>query len=498
MDALGHHADEQDGLVGHHPGQVEERVEQVAGEHVAGHVLGRRHVLQRRIGEQLPDQLGMGQLEQERVRHLGVDLERVPQAELGVGEPRLAAEVLVQQLRHHHGVRRVHRVGGGQVVVLAGVDDDAGPRVHLPGEPLVDERPHRVDVAEDDAVHAVVQHHVEALEPGQRGDLRHAQAGGVVGQPDVAAELAGHVVQRGAHQPEVLPGGVGPGVPLPGRALRHVVQQRLPGGPDHRDDVGPLPRRRLRLRDVLVDVPGRHDQVDPRHRRVGGGGNHLVPLRPPVVDQGNSFPDRTGGGIPGRVSLVPRRQTELDQARGGVHGQRAQVGVGAASHRVPDRQGDPVLEPGRLADRVGEPVHPRHPVLVRPVQAGQPQHGAFHGDGGMRPGQVGDRLPGEPGQLAGLRHQRRVQVQLAVHEATRCSNSFRTDGTLRIRPSARSACPGTYPLPTSIVTSAASPSAPSAAAAEARRHARRRSPCRLALSTGSPRPRSLGRLRTLR
>ena len=92
-------------------------------------------------------------------------------------QPGLVREVLVEQLGHGHRVRRLDRVGGGEVVVLAGVDDDAGPGVDLPGEPLVDERADRVDVAEQDAVHRVVEHHVEPLQPGQRGDLRHAQPG---------------------------------------------------------------------------------------------------------------------------------------------------------------------------------------------------------------------------------------------------------------------------------------------------------------------------------
>ena len=103
------------------------------------------------------------------------------------GQPGLVREELVEQLRHRHRVRRLDRVGGGEVVVLAGVDDDAGAGVHLPGEPLVDERADRVDVAEQDAVHRVVEHHVQPLQPGQRGDLRHAQPGRVVGQPHVPA-----------------------------------------------------------------------------------------------------------------------------------------------------------------------------------------------------------------------------------------------------------------------------------------------------------------------
>src|SRR6185312_14455791 len=95
---------------------------------------------------------------------------------------------------------------------------------------------------------------------------------------------------------------------------------------------------------------------------------------------------------------------------------------------------------------------------------GQPQHGPFHRHRGVRAGQVRDRLPGQPGQLAGPGDERRIEVQLAGHAPTRRSNSCRTDGVVRIRSSAKSAWPGTYPLPTSIVTSAAMPSAPRAAA----------------------------------
>ena len=206
----------------------------------------------------------MCELHPERVGQVGVDLEGVPQTELPVLEARLLGEVLVQQLAGGHRVRGLDGVGGGQVVVLAGVDDDAGAGVHLSAEPLVDERAHRVDVAEEDAVHAVVEHHVEPLEARQCGDLGHAQAAGVVGQPYVAPELPARLVERRAHQPEVLLGRVGAGEPLAGGALGHVVEQRLAGRPDHGDHVGSLPGGLLRLRDVLVDVAGRDDQVDPR------------------------------------------------------------------------------------------------------------------------------------------------------------------------------------------------------------------------------------------
>src|SRR3954465_3146647 len=48
--------------------------------------------------------------------------------------------------------------------------------------------------------------------------------------------------------------------------------------------------------------------------------------------------------------------------------------------------------------------------------------------------------------------------------ARRRVNNLWTPGSVRSRSSAKAACPGMYPLPTSMVTSTASPSAPSAAA----------------------------------
>ena len=264
---LGHHPDQQDALPGQRADQVEEPVEQVAAEDVAGHVPRRRHPLQRGVREQVARQHRVGELEPERVGDVGVDLEGVAEPELPVLEPGLLGEVLVEQLAGGDGVRGLDGVGGGEVVVLAGVDDDPGAGVDLAAEALVDEGADRVDVAEEDPVHRVVEHHVEPLEAGQGRDLGHAQAAGVVGQPDVAAELLRGLVERRPHEPEVLLRGVGAGEALAGRALGHEVEQALPGRADHRDDVGALAGGGLRLRDVLVDVAGGDDQVDPRLRR---------------------------------------------------------------------------------------------------------------------------------------------------------------------------------------------------------------------------------------
>ncbi len=74
----------------------------------------------------------------------------------------------------------LHGVGGRQVVVLAGVDDDAGARDEPARDVLVDEGPAHVDVAEEDPVHGVVEEHVEPLDRGHPGDLGHAEARRVV------------------------------------------------------------------------------------------------------------------------------------------------------------------------------------------------------------------------------------------------------------------------------------------------------------------------------
>ena len=71
-----------------------------------------------------------------------------------------------------------------------------------------------------------------------------------------------------AHVVEVLvqPGAVGGAQILlqaRHRAL-HEVEQALPCRADDRDDIGSLSGRGLRLRDVLVDVAGGDDEVDPR------------------------------------------------------------------------------------------------------------------------------------------------------------------------------------------------------------------------------------------
>ena len=89
---LGQHAEQVDRLPGRDRGQHEERVLLVAAEDVARHVLGRRHVLERRVGEDLARRLGLRDLVEQAVLELGVDLEGVAEADLPVLEARVLRE----------------------------------------------------------------------------------------------------------------------------------------------------------------------------------------------------------------------------------------------------------------------------------------------------------------------------------------------------------------------------------------------------------------------
>ena len=85
-------------------------------------------------------------------------------------------------------------------------------------------------------------------------------------------------------------------------------------------------------------------------------------------------------------------------------GELAQVGTLGAAQRVPDREGDAVLEPHVCADDVDEPVDPGGAVAVGSFETGQPQRGALDGDGGVLLGESDDGPAHRAGQGPGLAH----------------------------------------------------------------------------------------------
>ena len=140
VDRLGHHAEELDRLLGGDADEIEEAVDAMRPEDVARLVLGGRHPLDRMAREDLPHQLRLRHLHQKRVFDRLVDLEGVAEPHELVGQPGALGERLVDELRRDDGVRLLDGVGGGEVVVLAGVDDDAGARDHAAREVLIAQR----------------------------------------------------------------------------------------------------------------------------------------------------------------------------------------------------------------------------------------------------------------------------------------------------------------------------------------------------------------------
>ena len=156
------------------------------------------------------------------------------------------------------------RVGGAQVVVLAGVDDDAEVAVDRARDALVDQRAEHVDVAVEDPVEGVVDHVVEALHRAHRRELRHAQPRAEARQAHIAPVALGPLIERLAHDAEVRLRGERPAVALRGRAVGHIVEQALRGRAGHRHDVPAGLGDRDAVHDVLVDVARRGQHVAQR------------------------------------------------------------------------------------------------------------------------------------------------------------------------------------------------------------------------------------------
>ena len=101
---------------------------------------------------------------------------------------------------------------------------------------------------------------------------------------DVPALLLGRLVERAADDAEVVLRRERAAVALGGRAVRHVVEQRLRGRADDRDDVCASGRRGLGLHGVVVDVARRDDDVLQGRRSRGDARAQRVPLLARAVD----------------------------------------------------------------------------------------------------------------------------------------------------------------------------------------------------------------------
>ena len=234
---------------------------------------------------------------------------------------------------------------------------------------------HRVDVAEEDPVQRVVDHHVEALDRAHRGDLRHAQARAEVRQAHVAAVLLRPLVERLAHDPEVLLRGERAAVALRRRAVGHVVEQALRGRADHRDDVAARlrrppararrPRRCCRSRSARSAAARR---ARPAARASLAAllacAAHDPPMRSRALARSTRSPDRL---------VLGARQLAAGRARPRSTASAICCGVapGLRASRCRASSAMPRPSPPRVVDVVDEHVRQRHVELVGAVDAEQ-------------------------------------------------------------------------------------------------------------------------------
>ena len=305
-------------------------------------------------------------------------------------------------------------VVGGQVVILTGVDDDAGIAVDDAGEVLVNDGALHVDIAEQDAVQSVVQHDVQTLQSAHGGDFGHAQTGAVVAQTDIALLLTTHLVQSLTHQAEVLLGGIGTAEALGGGTVRHVVQQGLAGGTDHGDDVGTLLGAGLGLDDILIDITGGHDDVQVGAFLVAeliqecvAVSNVLVDASQGCVHIGLDSGADFGVGVSGDLAQV-------QLAGGDLLGHALGIQAGL-DHGVADVPGSAHRQQGILHQMIHHHVGHGDIHIVHTVDAQQAADGALHGNRGVLVNEsLGVGCNAGSG-LTGLVDQFQIQTEFAFH-----------------------------------------------------------------------------------
>ncbi len=284
--------------------------------------------------------------------------------------------MLVQQLGGGHGVGFFDGVRGGEIVVFPGLDLDSGISVDHAAEILVQQGALGVYVAEEDAIHGVVEHQIQPFHGAHGGDLRHAEPGSVIGEADIAFLLFRHFVQSGAHDAEILLGGKGAAKTDRGGAVRHKVQQGLGGGADHGNDVRTLSGGCFGLHRVFVYVSGGDDHIDRGHAAGAVFGKEFVPLFPLAADAR----EHLGGKlIQHLVQLLGRGLRQFGQVKfppshSFSHFLRVQT---TGQHGIGNRDGCPAQQGVLCLQVVNHHVRERFAVLQRSVDAHQTQHSAL-------------------------------------------------------------------------------------------------------------------------
>ena len=260
-------------------------------------------------------------------------------------------------------------------------------------EPLVDERPDRVDVAEQDPVHRVVEHHVEPLQPGQRGDLRHAQAR----TRSWSAARSGRARATSRPAPPASAGSS----PAWRRCRRSPRGSRPPArspAATARSTGSPRSRRRPPAPPPAPAGCPRRCRRSPRSGRstAAAAGRRpprpAVPLGPAPVDLPDARRRPPARDAVGRASaaLPAGTRNRTDPAAAFCASSVTVVDPSRPSRATPAAPRRARADVARTAS-TSRLTHGM-PSGSAPVDAGQPQHRPLHRHGGVAAGQIHHRL----------------------------------------------------------------------------------------------------------
>ena len=220
---------------------------------------------------------------------------------------------------------------------------------------------------------------------------------------DVAPEAIRLLVERLAHDAEVLLGRVGAAESLGGGAVRNIVEQRLRRAADDGDHVGALLGGGFRLLHVVVDIAGGDDDVLPG-RAIERSDAKVALALLALVDARLQLPDRgarlrahllaellvLGGGK--RWQLFGVRGDPLDRLQRILARRRAQ-GAAQPVRRVP-------LQHAGVAQAVDHQIRQRSTAGTGAGDPEQPQDGALDGDRGVATDERLHAHRGAAGELA--------------------------------------------------------------------------------------------------
>ena len=324
------------------------------------------------------------------------------------------SESLVQELRSQNGMSAGDSIVGGQIVVLTGIDDNAGITIDDTREVLVNDGTLHVDVTEQDAVQRVVQHNIQTLQSAHSGDLGHAQTRAVVAQTDVTLLFSANFVQSSTHQAEVLLSSVGTAEALGGSAVRHIVQQGLTGGTDNSDDISALLGTSLSLDNILVDVTGSNDDV-----QIGAGliaellqelvtGSHVVvDTLQSGVNNGHNSGTHFFSGVHGDLGQV-------DFAGSDLLGNSLRINA-VLSHSITDIESGAAGQNAFFKQMVNNNVGQGHVDIIHAVDAEQAANRPLDSNGSMSVDELLDVISDLGSAGTSLLDQLHVQIQSRFH-----------------------------------------------------------------------------------